>query len=192
MRTGLISVRVKKGDTKLTLLQTDLEKDAFKIPKFVIRSIPQIRQAFKGFNPFKKKPAAWGWGVPKRKTFGTSVKEFMVGEPSKFMKELQQGKAFSRGSMMRKSMTPSGPLDAALLYGFPAYETYHAAKGPAEGRAARIGGALGGSLWLPTFRPLGLLGSSAVAMAGHGVGSGLGKLFDKAPPQQSMQQPRYY
>jgi len=183
----------------VTLLQASTEKTAFKVPPFMLKALPQIRQAVKGYNPFKSKPPVTGWGIPAKKSFGTKTKEFMVGTPTKFLDEIRQGKAFRRGSMMHKSMKPSGPMDAALLYGFPAYETYHAAKGPSEGRAARIGGALGGSLWLPTFRPLGMLGSSAVAMAGHSVGSGLGRLFDKAPQQQPMasqQQPggtpRYY
>ncbi len=174
--------------------QLDFEKTAVQVPKFILNAIPKMRSAFRKGNPFrsKAKNTAWGWGTKPKEHWGTRVKKFMVGEPTKFMQELKQGKGFSRGSFIRRSMVPTGPLDAAMIYGFPAYETYHALSGPSEGRAARLGGALGGSLWLPTYRGLGLLGSSAAGLLGHEVGKGVGGLFDKAPSPQPNSAPQYY
>ena len=132
------------------------------------------------------------------KRWGKGFKELMIGQPRAAAKELGEGKFFRRGGMFWESLKPKGLLDAALIYGFPAYEMYGMSKSPQGLRGRNIGEILGGTaLGWGMWKPFGLLGSIPAGIAGAYLGRGLGKALELPEKKPSMyqygfQQPQSY
>lgn len=104
------------------------------------------------------------------------LKKFFVGRPGRAAHEWRMKQSLKPGSVFREGFSAPGPVNKALLYGFPAYEGINIAQGEKGERAERIGGLLGGTaLGLAAWGPGGILGSMAAGMAGERLGRGLGR-----------------
>lgn len=126
-----------------------------------------------------KKPqekTAIDWG-----SIGQFAKRMMIGEPTKFMSQLRRGELHKPGGMWRESLKPSGILDAALMYGMPAFGLYQAAKAPPEQRGSAIGGTLGGAVGGMLGMPLGMVGNTVGSTLVGRLGQSLGHSFDSPP-----------
>lgn len=114
------------------------------------------------------------------------VKRFLVGHPAQAWDQLQKGKLLDPGhGLLRKAFTPSGPMDAALMYGLPAYSAYNAMQSPAGHRGSMLG-QLGGSIAGGFLgQPLGMVGQMAGSTLLGNLGDTVGRQFDKEEPPQS-------
>lgn len=116
-----------------------------------------------------------GW-LAKKVPTRAGIKRFMIGDPRAFGKELLQGKALSKGSLIRQSLAAPDFLTKALFYGLPAYQAINIATDPMGNKAQRMGGLLGGNLLgLAAWRPFGILGSMAAGSLGEQLGSAVGQ-----------------
>jgi len=119
--------------------------------------------------------AKW-WLSKKLPKWGRTAKEMAIGSPKQFMGEIAQGKALAPGSLIRQSFHAPGLLNKAFWYGLPAYEGIQIMRSDEPGKAARMGGLLGGTaLGIAAWRPLGILGSMGLGMLGERVGAGIGQ-----------------
>jgi len=124
--------------------------------------------------PFLRR-AGW-WLGKKLPQWGKALKETAIGEPRKFLRELEQGKAFSKGSLIRESYKAPGILNKVFWYGFPAYEGLEILRDQDPNKAERLGGLIGGTaLGMGAFKPLGMLGYMGADWLGHRLGSGLAR-----------------
>lgn len=116
-----------------------------------------------------------GRGVQKRMPTWSGTKKFMVGEPRRFGEEIVGGKALRKGSLIRESFAAPDKLSKALLYGLPAVEAGGIALDEEGEKGRRLGGMAGGlALGYGAYRPLGLVGSTILGTAGHGIGERIG------------------
>lgn len=119
-----------------------------------------------------------------------AVSGVMFGDPGKYFQELRHGKFFSPGSLFRASLDPRinhfSPttnkiltgLNAAAMYGIPAYQVYQASKLPESDRGTAIGSSLGAALGSTLAAPLGVVGNIAGTTLGSALGSNVGHAFD--------------
>lgn len=111
----------------------------------------------------------------------TGVRDFMIGDPKRFAKEIASGHPLKgqRGqgkTLLQESFNAPDMLSKTLFYGLPAVESAGIAMDSEGDKAQRIGGSLGGAaLGLAAYRPLGMVGSMFADAAGRHVGRGIGK-----------------
>lgn len=129
------------------------------------------------------------FGLSKEAGFGQSLKTLLVGDPSKYIKQLRQGTLLGPEGAVRKAMDPraSTPLgtvaNAALMYGLPAYGVYQAATSPEGQRGSAVGSALGGVAGGLLGGPLGMAGQIGGSILGSSLGETLGRNFNRHPRQ---------
>ena len=123
-------------------------------------------------------------------TFGLAkyaglMKDILIGDPSRFWKEMNSGKLFTRHGAIAQGLNPHVPgrpwmtaLNVGLNYGLPAYGLYQTAQAPASSRGSALGGAVGGLAGGLIGAPLGALGSMAGGTLGSALGEGVGRLFN--------------
>lgn len=117
-----------------------------------------------------------GWWLRGKAPTISATKRFLIGDPRKFGKELMQGKATGKGSLLRQSFHAPDTLSKVLFYGLPAVEASTIAMDAEPDKAKRVGRALGGAaLGLAAWRPLGMVGSMAADTLGRGVGGVIGQ-----------------
>lgn len=127
--------------------------------------------------------------IPAAKRFGTSVKEFMVGNPKQFGKQLWHGTAYQPAGvdniggrlvkrppgLLRESMSAPTMLTKGLFYGLPAYEAGSTLLDNKGDKARRLGESVGGALMgQATWRPLGMVGSTLLDPVGRNIGGAIG------------------
>ncbi len=118
---------------------------------------------------------AKGWLLKKKPT-ATGVRDFMIGNPKRFGRELVEGRALGKGSLVRESLHAPDALSKVMFYGLPAVETAGIALDDEGNKAKRIGQSVGGAaLGLAAYRPLGMVGSIAADAVGRGLGGGVGQ-----------------
>lgn len=117
------------------------------------------------------------------------IKDILIGDPSRFLKEMNSGKLFTRHGAIAQGMNPHVPgnpwmtaLNIGLNYGLPAYGLYETAQAPASSRGSALGSAVGGLAGGLMGAPLGLAGNVAGGMLGSSLGEGVGRLFNKHDP----------
>ena len=121
------------------------------------------------------------------------VKDFLIGDPSRFWKEMNSGKLFTRHGAIAQGLNPHVPgspwmtaLNVGMNYGLPAYGLYQTAQAPESSRGSALGAAIGGLAGGLVGAPLGLAGNMVGGTLGSALGEGVGRLFNKhdAQPQQ--------
>ena len=117
---------------------------------------------------------------------GQWAKRMMIGDPKQFFSQLSKGELHKPGGMWRESLKPQGPLDALMLYGFPAFSMYQAVKAPPDQRGSAIGGTLGSMVGGMAGMPLGVVGNTIGSNLAGRLGQTLGRTFDTP-----VQRPRY-
>lgn len=144
-----------------------LTKEAVSVlakPKFLARAGRWIA---------KKRPLNW-------------MKELSIGQPRRFGREVMQGKALSKGSLVRQSLHAPDMFSKAMFYGFPAVESGGILMDDAPNKAKRIGQSLGGAaLGLAAWKPLGMIGAIGADMIGRGVGGTIGQTVGHLAPSAS-------
>ena len=137
-----------------------------------------------------------GWwaqkAVPTLGRWGKGLKEFAVGSPGQFGREIMSGRAFKPNSLIRQSMAAPKLWEKALFYGLPAYEAGSIALDKEPDKARRMGESVGGSLaGLATWKPLGMVGSMLAMPVGSRIGKTIGGMVGGRPavPQQPPAQP---
>ena len=119
-------------------------------------------------------PSWWpGW-----RNVGDTAKRMMIGDPKTFVSQLSKGELHKPGGMWRESLKPQGPLDALMLYGFPALGMYQAMKAPPEMRGSAIGGTVGGAVGGMLGMPLGMVGNTIGSNLVGRLGQAVGHSFD--------------
>ena len=120
-----------------------------------------------------------------------TVKSLLIGDPSEYWEQLNNGKLFSRKGMIAQTLNPvvkGSPgwtaLQAALMYGLPAYGLYQAAKAPAHARGSTLGATIGGLIGGTVGAPLGLVGNMAGGALGASAGESLGRTFNEGSSNQ--------
>lgn len=121
--------------------------------------------------------------------YAGKVKDFLIGDPSRFLKEMNSGKLFTRHGAIAQGMNPHVPgnpwmtaLNVGLNYGLPAYGLYETAQAPASSRGSALGSAVGGLAGGLVGAPLGLAGNMVGGVLGSSLGEGVGRLFNKHDP----------
>jgi len=123
--------------------------------------------------PLMKRMGRW---LLKKAPTWKGTREFAIGTPVQFGKEIMRGKALSKGSLMRQSLHAPDMFSKAMFYGFPAVEAGGIMLDSEANKARRVGEALGGAtLGLAAYRPLGMLGSIGADMLGRSIGGGIGQ-----------------
>lgn len=179
---------------KVAMEKEAMEKEALKVPGKAMGGAGQwLKKKFMG-------DAAKG-----TKGWLRGAKEMAIGQPIKGTKEIMSGKAWGPKGMLREGFIPQGKTrlgraaSGALMYGFPAYETYKAVTDPGDrGFGENMGRILGSTAGMyGGFKPYGMLGSTLLGGAMGNVGGRIGRLGDKAvkkvmPAQggQQAQQPQ--
>lgn len=133
---------------------------------------------------------------------GRGAKEMAIGSPVKSTREILSGKGWRAGNkqfapgVLRAGFVPQGktPLrragSAALMYSFPAYETYKAIKEPEGGVGESIGRVLGSTAGMYAgWKPYGMLGSSLLGASLGNIGGRIGRLGDTAYRKATGTQP---
>lgn len=125
------------------------------------------------------RPSLWkrfsGWARKKVPT-RTGVRNFFIGDPRRFGKEIVKGKALGKGSLIRESFHAPDMFSKAMFYGLPAVEGVGVAFDEEGNKARRIGETLGGAaLGLAAYRPLGMVGSIGADILGRSLGGGIGQ-----------------
>ena len=122
-----------------------------------------------------KQAAGWGLlgragtAIRNRMPSWGSVGEFVYGSPRKFMGELRQGKAFSKGSLIRDSLKAEGPIAKTLFYGMPAVQGVNIMTDSGGNKTERLGDLAGQTIGgLAAWKPFGMVGSM---VAGAGLGA---------------------
>lgn len=134
-----------------------------------------------------------GWR-PNWKQLGTTAKETLVGRPGMFWDQLKNDKLFSEGGMLRNAFSPGnlntwgGKVNAALMYGMPAFNLYQAATAPPEFRGRAVGGMVGSTLGGIVGSPLGAIGQTVGGTLLGSLGGTVGKSFDHTPEPHPLQQ----
>lgn len=160
-------------------------EDALRILGADFEKTAGIGQTLRGAGRFIKNK------LPSRKAVG----EFFVGSPRKFIDEVRQGKALSKGSLIHESFKAPGTFNKMMFYGMPGYEMARTAFDDQGDKAGRLGSQLGGNLLgIAAFRPFGMLGSMGAGMLGDYVGSKVGRRVGNigakpAEVYQRLQQP---
>lgn len=129
------------------------------------------------------------------KDFGRHFKNIMIGSPFKAVEQLQTGRAFGPGGLIRAGFYPGKGLMGlgvgGLMYGLPAYEAFQAIKRDDPNKAEQLGRILGGTLaGLGTWRAFGILGSMAADPIGRTIGGALGRGYSSMKGQQPAPLPR--
>ena len=126
-------------------------------------------------------------------------KKFLIGDPAKYWKQLNSGKLFSRKGMIANTLNPVVPgspvitaLQAALMYGLPAYGLYQASKAPAQSRGSTMGAAIGGLIGGTVGAPLGLVGNIAGGSLGAAAGESLGRVFNTDQRAKEREVPQHH
>ncbi len=116
-----------------------------------------------------------GW-LRKKAPTKTGVRDFFIGDPRRFGREIAKGHPLGKGSLVRESFHAPDMLSKVMFYGMPAVETAGIAMDDEGDKARRIGGSLGGAaLGLAAYRPLGMVGSIAADAVGRSLGGGIGQ-----------------
>jgi phage tail tape-measure protein len=139
------------------------------------------------------------FGLEKEAGFAQGLKTMLVGDPSRYLKELRAGSLFAPGGVIRQSMDPriSGVFgsaekpagrwgtaaNAAFLYGLPAYSVYQAATAAPEQRGSAVGSAIGGAAGGVMGGPLGIAGQIGGSILGGSLGEALGRNFNRHTPR---------
>jgi len=141
-----------------------------------LQSYLMYKQAAFPFRSLIGKGVDWaGKQMPTR----AGVKKFFIGEPRKFLSELNEGKTWAPGSVLREGMKTPGMLSKALVYGLPAAEMVREIRDDRPDKAKRIGELLGGTaLGLGTWGPGGIIGSMAAGGLGAYIGGTGGRLLE--------------
>lgn len=102
------------------------------------------------------------------------TKRTMIGEPGRFVDELVNRKALSKGSLIREGFKAPGMLNKALFYGLPALDVVSTLRSDSPDKPGDIASILGGSAaGMAAFRPFGMLGSMAAGMGGAALARGI-------------------
>ena len=122
-----------------------------------------------------------------------AIPQVAFGNPGRYFQELRHGKTLSPGRLFRQSLDPRitgfkpltnkalTALNAAAMYGVPAYETYKAYQRPESDRGSAVGSVLGVTLGSTLAAPLGLVGNIAGSTLGSALGGTVGSAFDARP-----------
>ena len=106
----------------------------------------------------------------------SGVQRFLVGDPRQFGREIMQGKALGKGSLLRKSFHAPDAFSKVMFYGLPAVDVASTALDDKGDKGRRIGETLGGAaLGLAAWRPFGMLGSMAADTLGRRLGGAMGQ-----------------
>jgi hypothetical protein len=112
--------------------------------------------------------------IPTLKNIGRDLGEMTWGKPKQFYKELREGTALDKGSLIRESFKTPALWQKALFYGFPAVSAVQTLRGDEPYKAERLGGLLGGTiLGTAAVGPLGMLGSVPLGFLGDRIGTQL-------------------
>lgn len=129
--------------------------------------------------------ALTAFGLAKHAGF---FKDIAIGDPSRYWKELNNGKLFTRDGAIAQGMNPHVPgspwltaLNVGLNYGLPAYGLYQTAQAPASSRGSALGSAVGGLAGGLIGAPLGLAGNVVGGILGSSLGESVGRVFNKNP-----------
>lgn len=132
------------------LQRLGLEKIAFRIPKWVVRTGPKLKE------------------------MGSDLATMTVGSPKKFMQELRSGTALGPKGLIRESFKAPALWQKALFYGFPAVSAVQTLRSNDPDKAESLGGLAGGMLLgTAAMGPFGMLGSYPLGFLGEHLGSRL-------------------
>jgi len=134
------------------------------------------------------------FGLVKSAGAGDDIKQILIGDPTRYLRELRRGKLFTRGGAIAQAANPHVPgspgmtaLNATLNYGLPLYGLYQTAHAPASERGSALGSSIGALLGGLVGAPLGLAGNMAGGTLGASLGEHVGRLFNRtsssAPPR---------
>jgi hypothetical protein len=108
------------------------------------------------------------------------TKEQIIGQPGEFVRQFQNGELHKPNGLLRSAFKPRGKLDAAFMYGLPAYSLYQAAQAPEGHRAEAIGDVLGNFAGGMLGSPLGMVGNMAGSMGLGSLGRSIGHTIDQS------------
>jgi hypothetical protein len=101
-----------------------------------------------------------------------SLRSNIFGHPLQAVRQLQAGKLFGKGGLVRQGLQAPGWPSKLLLYGIPAGMAAYTAAGDDPDKYEQIGGLAAGTLLgNAAFGPAGMLGG----MAGYTVGTPIGR-----------------
>lgn len=110
-----------------------------------------------------------------------TTKNFMIGEPTRFARELHAGTAWKPGGSLRETFVPRTLTGAAMTYALPLGMSALMMHGaPQEQKGEGWGGIAGGTLGGMLMAPLGFVGQSIGNIAGSTIGGRLGSKYDEA------------